>query len=110
MSGGISRSQFVLAVFIQPKIIAGACFSSSFNPIMRVSVQLFLNFTDFSFRFFVLLISIGSRCGLCDTYYIAHVKNACAFLGDGMSRIEVRSLSRLLTHTHTHTPMAYIIN
>ncbi|KAG1361446.1 7-hydroxymethyl chlorophyll a reductase, chloroplastic [Cocos nucifera] len=30
-----------------------------------------------------------SRCGLCDTYYIAHVKNACAFLGDGMSRIEV---------------------
>ncbi|KAI8537791.1 hypothetical protein RHMOL_Rhmol09G0051800 [Rhododendron molle] len=30
----------------------------------------------------------GSKCGLCDTYYIAHVKNACAFLGDGMSRIE----------------------
>ncbi|KAJ8490263.1 hypothetical protein OPV22_011984 [Ensete ventricosum] len=30
-----------------------------------------------------------SRCGLCDTYYIAHVKDACAFLGDGMSRIEV---------------------
>ncbi|KAL1330377.1 hypothetical protein AAHE18_12G106800 [Arachis hypogaea] len=29
-----------------------------------------------------------SSCGLCDTYYIAHVKNACAFLGDGMSRIE----------------------
>ncbi|XP_022849415.1 7-hydroxymethyl chlorophyll a reductase, chloroplastic isoform X1 [Olea europaea var. sylvestris] len=29
-----------------------------------------------------------SHCGLCDTYYIAHVKNACAFLGDGMSRIE----------------------
>ncbi|KAL3620084.1 hypothetical protein CASFOL_034996 [Castilleja foliolosa] len=29
-----------------------------------------------------------SNCGLCDTYYIAHVKNACAFLGDGMSRIE----------------------
>uniref|UniRef100_A0A0E0KP21 7-hydroxymethyl chlorophyll a reductase, chloroplastic n=1 Tax=Oryza punctata TaxID=4537 RepID=A0A0E0KP21_ORYPU len=29
-----------------------------------------------------------SRCGLCDTYYIAHVKNACAFLGDGMSRVE----------------------
>ncbi|KAJ8451189.1 hypothetical protein Cgig2_013961 [Carnegiea gigantea] len=28
------------------------------------------------------------RCGLCDTYYIAHVKNACAFLGDGMSRVE----------------------
>lgn len=31
----------------------------------------------------------GSQCGLCDTYYIAHVKDACAFLGDGMSRIEV---------------------
>jgi hypothetical protein len=30
-----------------------------------------------------------SRCGLCDTYYIAHVKDACAFLGDGMSRVEV---------------------
>lgn len=29
-----------------------------------------------------------SQCGLCDSYYIAHVKNACAFLGDGMSRIE----------------------
>lgn len=26
-----------------------------------------------------------SRCGLCDTYYVAHVKDACAFLGDGMS-------------------------
>ncbi|GLC35133.1 hypothetical protein PLESTB_000557800 [Pleodorina starrii] len=29
-----------------------------------------------------------SSCGLCDTYYVAHVKDACAFLGDGMSRIE----------------------
>lgn len=28
-----------------------------------------------------------SRCGLCDSYYIAHVKDACAFLGDGMGRI-----------------------
>lgn len=26
-----------------------------------------------------------SHCGLCDTYYIAHVKDACAFLGDGES-------------------------
>ena len=24
-----------------------------------------------------------SHCGLCDTYYVAHVKEACAFLGDG---------------------------
>eukprot|EP00249_Psilotum_nudum_P006668 c19968_g1_i1 orf=208-1395(-) len=29
-----------------------------------------------------------SQCGLCDTYYIAHVKSACAFLGEGMSRTE----------------------
>ncbi|KAI3759115.1 hypothetical protein L6452_06690 [Arctium lappa] len=28
------------------------------------------------------------KCGLCDTYNISHVKNVCAFLGDGMSRIE----------------------
>lgn len=26
-----------------------------------------------------------SRCGLCDTYYVAHVKEACAFLGEGMA-------------------------
>lgn len=25
-----------------------------------------------------------SRCGLCDTYYVAKVKDACAFLGKGM--------------------------
>ena len=25
-----------------------------------------------------------SHCGLCDTYYVAHVKDACAFLGEGM--------------------------
>lgn len=24
-----------------------------------------------------------SNCGLCDTYYVAHVKEACAFLGEG---------------------------
>lgn len=24
-----------------------------------------------------------SKCGLCDTYYIAHVKDSCAFIGDG---------------------------
>ena len=29
-----------------------------------------------------------SNCGLCDTHYVAHVKDACAFLGDGMSKIE----------------------
>jgi len=28
-----------------------------------------------------------SKCGLCDTYFIAHVKEACAFLGNGMSDI-----------------------
>ncbi|KAK9820540.1 hypothetical protein WJX72_011419 [[Myrmecia] bisecta] len=30
-----------------------------------------------------------SHCGLCDTYYIAHVKDACAFLGTGMSKTEL---------------------
>ncbi|GFR45129.1 hypothetical protein Agub_g6509 [Astrephomene gubernaculifera] len=29
-----------------------------------------------------------SSCGLCDSYFVAHVKDACAFLGDGMSRID----------------------
>lgn len=33
-----------------------------------------------------------SHCGLCDTYYVAHVKDACAFLGDGEA-----SLHSLLT-------------
>jgi 7-hydroxymethyl chlorophyll a reductase len=44
-----------------------------------------------------------SNCGLCDTYYIAHVKDACAFLGDGMSKIskmeeQVHGRSRDLTN------------
>eukprot|EP00250_Pteridium_aquilinum_P013030 c21089_g1_i2 orf=189-1514(-) len=30
-----------------------------------------------------------SQCGLCDTYYIAHVKSSCAFLGNGMSKVEL---------------------
>lgn len=30
-----------------------------------------------------------SQCGLCDTYYIHHVRDACAFLGPGMSRTEL---------------------
>jgi 7-hydroxymethyl chlorophyll a reductase len=29
-----------------------------------------------------------SNCGLCDTEYIAHVRDSCAFLGEGMARIE----------------------
>ena len=29
-----------------------------------------------------------SNCGLCLTSQVRHVKEACAFLGDGMSRIE----------------------
>uniref|UniRef100_A0A1D2AAC4 7-hydroxymethyl chlorophyll a reductase, chloroplastic n=1 Tax=Auxenochlorella protothecoides TaxID=3075 RepID=A0A1D2AAC4_AUXPR len=45
-----------------------------------------------------------SRCGLCDTYYVAHVKEACAFLGDGMGAIhdlekEVHGRARDLTDT-----------
>jgi 7-hydroxymethyl chlorophyll a reductase len=27
------------------------------------------------------------QCGLCDTYYVAHVKEACAFLGEGNGRL-----------------------
>lgn len=27
-----------------------------------------------------------SKCGLCETTYVTHVKDACAFLGDGMKR------------------------
>lgn len=30
-----------------------------------------------------------SNCGLCDTYYVAHVKDACAFLGDGALAVTV---------------------
>lgn len=29
-----------------------------------------------------------SHCGLCDTYYVAQVKTACAFLGEGMAKVE----------------------
>lgn len=29
-----------------------------------------------------------SQCGLCDTYYVAHVREACAFLEDGMGKVE----------------------
>lgn len=43
------------------------------------------------------IAELFSQCGLCDTYYIAHVKNACAFLGDGMSRIEVSCPFHLLS-------------
>ena len=25
-----------------------------------------------------------SHCGLCDSYYVAHVRDACAFLGPGI--------------------------
>ncbi|MGA1601298.1 MAG: Coenzyme F420 hydrogenase/dehydrogenase, beta subunit C-terminal domain [Prochlorothrix sp.] len=33
-----------------------------------------------------------SQCGLCDTYYVAQVKNACAFLGEGMARVEKQEI------------------
>jgi 7-hydroxymethyl chlorophyll a reductase len=29
-----------------------------------------------------------SQCGLCDSYYVAHVGEACGFLGAGMSQVE----------------------
>jgi coenzyme F420-reducing hydrogenase beta subunit len=30
-----------------------------------------------------------SRCGLCETTLVSHVTSACAFLGDGMSRMDL---------------------
>jgi coenzyme F420-reducing hydrogenase beta subunit len=30
-----------------------------------------------------------SRCGLCETTFVSHVTSACAFLGEGMSRMDV---------------------
>ena len=36
---------------------------------------------------------VCSRCGLCDTYYVAKVREACAFLGDGMSRVDALEAS-----------------
>jgi len=27
-----------------------------------------------------------SKCGLCETTFVSHVTDACAFLGDGMAR------------------------
>ena len=56
------------------------------------------------------------QCGLCDTYYVAHVKEACAFLGDGNGRIpaaeaRVHGRSRALDgdelHFGVHTEMLY---
>ena len=38
-----------------------------------------------------------SHCGLCDTYYVAKVKEACAFLGPGEVRLLVLSRPRNLT-------------
>lgn len=61
-----------------------------------------------------------SKCGLCDTYYIRHVADACAFLGDGMSRSEsleqqVHGRSRNLDnlddlHFGVHEEMMYARN
>ncbi len=36
-----------------------------------------------------------SRCGLCDTYYVAHVKDACAFLGDGALSVSFTRVATL---------------
>jgi hypothetical protein len=38
----------------------------------------------------------GSQYELCNTYYIAYVQDLCAFLGDGVSRVEVPSAPPLL--------------
>jgi 7-hydroxymethyl chlorophyll a reductase len=58
----------------------------------------------------------ASQCGLCDTYYVAHVKEACAFLGEGNGRIPAaearvhgrqRSLEGDELHFGVHTEMLY---
>lgn len=62
-----------------------------------------------------------SKCGLCETSYVTHVKDACAFLGDGMKRnidgleSSVHGRRRKIEDTHIvadetrfgvmHTPM-----
>lgn len=64
--------------------------------VLCFAVHSFVCWCDYVMRclslfLFLLLYGDPSRCGLCDTYYVAHVKTACAFLGDGMSRVEVTS-------------------
>ena len=58
-----------------------------------------------------------SECGLCDTYYVAHVKEACAFLGDGNGRIpaaearvhgRARRLDTDELHFGVHSRMAHV--
>lgn len=44
-----------------------------------------------------------SHCGLCDTYYVAHVKDACAFLGDGEGRVPAVLAGHVTAHSvHLH--------
>ena len=35
------------------------------------------------------VVVVSSQCRLLDTHYIAHVKDACAFLGDNLSIVEI---------------------
>lgn len=68
------------------------CYCSMLNYLQQVTYYFNLACGKFPINCLMLVsycLRSSSRCGLCDTYYIAHVKNACAFLGDGMSRIEV---------------------
>lgn len=60
----------------------------------RSECLLFVIVPSVNDKFSLSCFASCSRCGLCDTYYIAHVRNACAFLGDGMSRIEVTMIRR----------------
>ncbi|KAL3133577.1 hypothetical protein ABBQ38_007424 [Trebouxia sp. C0009 RCD-2024] len=55
-----------------------------------------------------------SHCGLCDTYYVAHVKDACAFLGDELEQ-QVHGRGRDLDnmddlHFGVHQDMMYARN
>lgn len=85
----IAGSPFILLVLPQIHYISYL----QQPPVLEASYSLFKPRTwKFPINFLMKVsycLCPSSRCGLCDTYYIAHVKNACAFLGDGMSKIEV---------------------
>lgn len=82
------KNEMVIKFFF----IANFSFFKNFDFYFLLS-NLCVSSLNFLFICLLNLCVLGSRCGLCDTYYIAHVKEACAFLGDGMSKIEVSSCS-----------------
>ncbi|KAJ1624192.1 hypothetical protein T492DRAFT_882251 [Pavlovales sp. CCMP2436] len=47
-----------------------------------------------------------SRCGLCDTPFVSEVASACAFIGEGMARIDVH---RVTTTSHSPTSAPFVV-